>query len=143
MRMDPWQIYFACMKGEPPCGMMSAFLPEEAYELLKNATHQDFGWDLVAWEVWLKEDDRRNSREFMIKRKIDNPDKLHSSAAEVFNKAVLAYDLESDEMRKRLGMTTDDILVASVEQMKIKIRKIRENFGPPKYSGLIDDCFDG
>ena len=56
MRLTPIQGLLKNLKGEIPAHMRREFLPKDvAYEKLKSMTGQDFGYDSIAWQKWIHE----------------------------------------------------------------------------------------
>lgn len=43
---------------DPLCDTLPAYIRSRAYEVLKERTGQDFGYDADAWEKWAKESGR-------------------------------------------------------------------------------------
>jgi hypothetical protein len=55
-RLALFEIYLGNLKQEIPKEMRRQDATrEQAYEALKRATGQDFGYDAKAWEQWLKQ----------------------------------------------------------------------------------------
>ena len=56
MRITPSQLCLKNLKGEIPAYMRREYMPkEQALEMLKAMTGQDFGLDVQRWEEWIAE----------------------------------------------------------------------------------------
>lgn len=55
MRLFPDERLLKNLQQKIPHGRRGYIPHEEAYELLKAATGQDFGYDADAWKTWFKQ----------------------------------------------------------------------------------------
>ncbi len=58
-RLLPYELIIENMKGSLRKSMRGYSPKEEAYESLKKMTGMDFGYDIQAWEKWLKANNKK------------------------------------------------------------------------------------
>lgn len=107
------------MRGEISIGTRDYCVPEKAYELLKKASGQDFGWDCDRWEKWIDD----NAME-----------KARAAGADVSTRILETDDISKAATRARwkygsrflekMGLTLSDLSGMKVEEFKGRLKEV-------------------